>query len=692
MLNSTQQQSLTSIESNLGLLQQLKNSISFLREKEGNQFKEKLFKLHKSFERELLQFKSGTPIIISTGMLKAGKSTLVNLLARTTLASPTGYGIDTTLRPALIRMSKQDDTVTAKVGEIVIYYNEGGDRDTLLGYVLDQLRGIDTTKNESRNLREKHLELNKTNLREILCKEPSISKELEQEPLIVVITTPFCEDAKLLQNGCMLLDMPGLDSNTAEVSKNNGKSDYKRLIGECDLLLFVQSSVAPLNQDASELLRDIMNTRSEGTTTVVQNLMRAKAWTEKERLEKEENEQSDHAINIIKKHFPDNNSIRCFTVNLGMAYDAKFMGDDFLNKNYYHNGETKVDNKDDLLHFSDFENLEKGLYDSILNNNINYRLRTCCRGLKKQADEYGDTIKELKRAIEVKVESLRKELQAWGNLRSQAEAKRVVRFIKNNAHIQLNKSAIACDISSAVLKKHFPDIAMLPDNDTACVKGSKVDEIVKKCKDCYSNMIEQQFKQLRLTDFTIEVEDLNSGTRYQNVAFAEGCNALREHTDDLLKNKEEDSEVLKACKNHLRNQLNTNILSGTDTINISTDGLNDYTCSQYKKLEKPLYLLGFTREVKYKKNVWKDDKEAEKMQHHYESEEIRLLKDHAVSAFDDALRKKMEDFINKYQSTADAKIQEIENQKQLYEKELEQIKEMLFTINNIHNLNNEITR
>lgn len=59
----------------------------------------------------------------------------------------------------------------------------------------------------------------------------------------------------------MLLDMPGLDSNMAEIAKNKSKSDYKRLIGECDLLLFVQSSVAPLNQDASELLRDIMNTR-----------------------------------------------------------------------------------------------------------------------------------------------------------------------------------------------------------------------------------------------------------------------------------------------------------------------------------------------------------------------------------------------------------------------------------------------
>lgn len=90
--------------------------------------------------------------------------------------------------------------------------------------------------------------------------------------------------------------------------------------------------------------------------------MRAKAWREKERLEQEESEQSAHAINIIKNYFPNNTSIHCFTVNLGMAYDASFMGKDFLNENYYHNGETKVTNEKDLLSFSDFENLEEAAF------------------------------------------------------------------------------------------------------------------------------------------------------------------------------------------------------------------------------------------------------------------------------------------------------------------------------------------
>ena len=47
-------------------------------------------------------FESQKFVITCIGMLKAGKSTLVNLFSRNKLASPTGFGVDTTLRPALI--------------------------------------------------------------------------------------------------------------------------------------------------------------------------------------------------------------------------------------------------------------------------------------------------------------------------------------------------------------------------------------------------------------------------------------------------------------------------------------------------------------------------------------------------------------------------------------------------------------
>ena len=46
-------------------------------------------------------------VVSCIGMLKAGKSTLINLLARSKDASPTGFGFDTTLRPALITSSTE---------------------------------------------------------------------------------------------------------------------------------------------------------------------------------------------------------------------------------------------------------------------------------------------------------------------------------------------------------------------------------------------------------------------------------------------------------------------------------------------------------------------------------------------------------------------------------------------------------
>ena len=46
-------------------------------------------------------------VVSCIGMLKAGKSTLINLLARSKDASPTGFGFDTTLRPALITSSSE---------------------------------------------------------------------------------------------------------------------------------------------------------------------------------------------------------------------------------------------------------------------------------------------------------------------------------------------------------------------------------------------------------------------------------------------------------------------------------------------------------------------------------------------------------------------------------------------------------
>ena len=55
----------------------------------------------------LAAFGSEYFVVSCIGMLKSGKSTLINLLARSKDASPTGFGFDTTLRPALITSSTE---------------------------------------------------------------------------------------------------------------------------------------------------------------------------------------------------------------------------------------------------------------------------------------------------------------------------------------------------------------------------------------------------------------------------------------------------------------------------------------------------------------------------------------------------------------------------------------------------------
>ena len=75
-------------------------------------------KQQEKIERRFDLFKTDLLFIVATGMLKAGKSTFVNLLSRNENASPIGFGVDTTLRPALIKMAGKD---SGSHGGIYIY-------------------------------------------------------------------------------------------------------------------------------------------------------------------------------------------------------------------------------------------------------------------------------------------------------------------------------------------------------------------------------------------------------------------------------------------------------------------------------------------------------------------------------------------------------------------------------------------
>lgn len=347
--------------------------------------------------RHLDQFNSNVVIIVALGMLKAGKSTLINLLARTKLASPVGYGIDTTLRPVLVRMGEPGDSK----GSITIYDRPPGDlsNQEALAAIMDHMRGLRNLKNQTRS---KQLPLSAENLRRTLCCSIADSKNLlTSEPVLIVVETPHNPECKLLSDGRMLLDMPGLDSAEADIARLT--DDYAAAIKECDLMLFVQSSVAPLNEKACEFLQAILDLRDSATSWIIQNLMLSKHWRQQECINRElktQSEYANHTINRIQKR-QKREPQTCF-VNLGMAYDGLLGNPDDINPESSLPDGTRV-TREELWKNSHFDELEQNLLRDLEENGADSRLRHCY-------DELENCLKDIKKQLQTQIQRLDQQL------------------------------------------------------------------------------------------------------------------------------------------------------------------------------------------------------------------------------------------------------------------------------------------
>ncbi len=322
--------------------------------------------------RAIEQFNSGIEVVVCMGMLKAGKSTLVNLLTRSTMASPTGYGQDMTLRPALIRMAEK-----GAAPRIVLYERAESaaevDSAELQCVVLDHLRGI-VGDDALQNLTMRTLPLTEATLRGVLCHRVTDTPHLTVEPVLVVVEPEYNEECKLLcHRNRMLLDMPGCDSSTAEVARGER---YREIGKECDMVLLLQSSVAPLNAKAVEELTALLAGRTPSTTRIIQNRMESKAWLRPEVVDAETHEQSSRALAILRQ-LAENKEIPVSSVNLGMAHAGIFEEPERLKKKIEIVGGVYRSN-DELLAGSGFSELESSLHNEL----TDIRYQHCCDVLR----------------------------------------------------------------------------------------------------------------------------------------------------------------------------------------------------------------------------------------------------------------------------------------------------------------------
>ena len=331
-----------------------------------NQGSKKVFdSVMSKIARQRRAFDSKTFFMVTFGMLKAGKSTLVNTFVGREV-SPIGRAKETTLRSSIILAADAEH----KEG-IYVYSPKqeaaGEDPSEIdkwqednLTRLMDYLGGMINRDELNNSLAEELLPLTGEELDNLLTREvdPRFTKMLP--PVIRVDISKLdgaIGTANLLTGGVAIIDTPGLDG----VKSNMHKDPFLRNIKSCgDYYLLVQSSMSAMNSDCRKQLDDIFKYTSHAHLLVVYNEIAASFWLKPE-LEKKKllSDAENAAMELVEKlwqpmkgHVPD-----CISINAGESADAMFGPD----------GDMQV-NKDEMLKESRILELRSRILRTLCND------------------------------------------------------------------------------------------------------------------------------------------------------------------------------------------------------------------------------------------------------------------------------------------------------------------------------------
>lgn len=345
------------------------------------------------------EFDADLFFILIFGPLKAGKSTLTNLLAQE-YVSPTGFGVETTLRPSIIVKSP---TGQASM-EIYSMISSDSNRKELFEKVIDILRGIADYEQYSSLIHRTELPLNKSTLVEHLTKPSGTNSE----PLITVLKVPGNE---LLTEHIALIDMPGFDG-----AQSNYLEDgiHSWLLKRADFLIFVQSSMSALNNTAEFYLDQVYRRGSKRVPLwLVQNIIEAKHWRSESDLHDDNESQLKAAQEQLGRILDSTEAVNSSSVNLGMAEDGC---------------NSKYDRK--LYETSKFPEFEQTLQNMMSEHHFSILLENHIRGVRftvrecrTMFDDYRQTLENEKKQNDSSLSEFETELDKYlQKIRNTAEA------------------------------------------------------------------------------------------------------------------------------------------------------------------------------------------------------------------------------------------------------------------------------
>lgn len=261
----------------------------------------------REIRRSLARFRSSLLLMATIGSVKSGKSTLTNCLAHRNLCA-TRLGIETTTLPMVILAS---DDGTERM-ELFSPLAVGAlSEQELFEMVIDYLRHVapedfdEKVAIERRNLSQANLDAWAQGHTSAGC-------------AAIFLVEP---EARLLQAGVGIVDMPGMDGLT---SNWHDEKLHEWMNENADYFLLVQSSFAALTPDTRDFLRTAME-RSNRPIRVVQNRIEAQHWlSAEEQVQQQERQQINTQKQLgefIRKVIPGS------WVNAGLAWwqqDNKF--------------------------------------------------------------------------------------------------------------------------------------------------------------------------------------------------------------------------------------------------------------------------------------------------------------------------------------------------------------------------------
>lgn len=214
----------------------------------------------REIRRSLARFDSKLMLMATIGSVKSGKSTLTNCLSRRNLCA-TKLGVETTRLPMIILAS---DDGTERMELFSPLAADSLSEQELFELVIDYLRHIapaefhEKIAIDRRNLTQANLDAWAQGHTSASC-------------AAIFLVEP---EARLLQAGVGIIDMPGMDGLT---SNWHDEELHAWMNENADYFLLVQSSFAALTPDTRDYLRAAME-RSQRPIRVVQNRIEAQFW------------------------------------------------------------------------------------------------------------------------------------------------------------------------------------------------------------------------------------------------------------------------------------------------------------------------------------------------------------------------------------------------------------------------------